>query len=156
MNNRTPAIACALALLLTALAQPAGAQAARDARTVAAEIDAATAQWISAFNRKSTADIVALYAADAVFFGTSSPVLRDRPQLVQEYFSTLPSLGDSTISLGDHRVQVLGDLAISTGFYTRVATEQGRTVSSPARFTFVYARRDGRWLIINHHSSALP
>jgi hypothetical protein len=121
-----------------------------------ADVDAATASWISAFNRKSTADIVALYARDAVFFGTSSPVLRDKPELVQEYFKTLPSLGDATISLGEHRIQVFGDTAISTGFYNRSTVEQGKVVISPARFSFVYAKRDGHWLIVNHHSSALP
>jgi uncharacterized protein (TIGR02246 family) len=121
-----------------------------------ADVNATTARWISAFNRKSTADIVALYAPDAVLFGTSSPLLRDKPALVLEYFSTLPSLGDATISLGEHRVQVFGSMAISTGFYTRSAVEDGRTVSNPARFTFVYSKRDGRWVIVNHHSSALP
>jgi uncharacterized protein (TIGR02246 family) len=122
----------------------------------AADIDATTAQWISAFNRKSTADIVALYAPDAVLFGTSSPVLRDKPALVREYFSTLPTLGNATISMGEHRVQVFGTTAVSTGFYTRSATQDGKVVNNPARFTFVYAKRDGRWVIVNHHSSALP
>jgi uncharacterized protein (TIGR02246 family) len=121
-----------------------------------ADVDAATARWISAFNRKSTADIVALYSPDAVLFGTSSPVLRDKPQLVMEYFSTLPSLGDATISVGERRVQVFGSTAISTGFYTRSAMQDGKLVSNPARFTFVYAKRNGRWMIVNHHSSALP
>ena len=135
--------------LLAAAAAPAMADAVAD-------VDAATAQWISAFNRKSTADIVALYAKDAVFFGTSSPLLRDKPELVQDYFKALPSMGDATIALGEHRVQLFGDTAISTGFYTRTAVEQGKTVTSPARFSFVYAKRGGRWLIVNHHSSVLP
>lgn len=140
-------------LLSIALLATAATPAWADAKT---DVDTATAQWISAFNRKSTTDIVALYAKDAVFFGTSSPVLRDTPELVQDYFKSLPTLGGATISLGEHRVQIFGDTAISTGFYTRTSVEQGKTVTSPARFTFVYAKRNGRWLIVNHHSSALP
>jgi hypothetical protein len=121
-----------------------------------ADVEAATARWIDAFNRKSTPDIVALYAADAVFFGTTSPVLRDAPALVQDYFKDLPALGSARISLGEHRVQMLGTVAISTGFYSRVSMQDGREVRNPARFTFVYQKRGAQWLIINHHSSALP
>lgn len=120
------------------------------------DVDAATGRWIDAFNRKSTTDITALYAPDAVFLGTSSPVLRDSPALVKDYFKDLPALGDSTISLGEHRVQVFGNTAISSGFYTRSSVQNGQTVRNPARFTFVYAKRGGQWVIVTHHSSALP
>jgi uncharacterized protein (TIGR02246 family) len=120
------------------------------------DVEAATAQWVSAFNRKSVADIVALYANDAVFFGTTSPVLRDSPTLVQDYFKTLPTLGDSVISVGDHRVQLFGDVAINTGVYTRTSTQDGKVVQNPARFTFVYQKRQGKWLIVEHHSSVMP
>jgi uncharacterized protein (TIGR02246 family) len=140
---------CALVLAVLATVAPARADDVAD-------VDATTAQWISAFNRKSTVDIVALYAPDAVFFGTSSPVLRDKPALVLEYFKSLPSQGDATISLGEHRVQLFGSTAVSTGYYTRSTMENGKVVKSQARFSFVYAKRDGRWVIVNHHSSALP
>jgi len=141
------------ALLLVTLALGMVPAAWADDR---ADVEAATARWIDAFNRKSTPDIVALYAADAVFFGTSSPVLRDKPALVQEYFKDLPALGSAQIVLGEHRVQMLGTTAISTGFYSRVSMQDGREVRNPARFTFVYQKRGAQWLIINHHSSALP
>ena len=121
-----------------------------------ADVEATTQRWISAFNRKSTDDIVALYAPDAVFHGTSSAVLRDTPALVREYFNGLANLGNSTMATAEHRVQLLGDVAISSGFYIRTATDGGKTVQTPARFTFVYARRGGQWLIVAHHSSALP
>jgi uncharacterized protein (TIGR02246 family) len=121
-----------------------------------ADVEAATQQWISAFNRKSAADIVALYAKDAVFFGTSSPVLRDTPELVRDYFKGIADLGDSTIAVGDHRVQVFGDVAINTGYYTRSSTQNGKVVQNPARFTFVYQLRQGKWMIVEHHSSAVP
>jgi uncharacterized protein (TIGR02246 family) len=121
-----------------------------------ADVEATTARWIDAFNRRSSTDIVALYASDAVFFGTSSPVLRDKPELVQEYFQSLATMGDAVISMGDHRVQVLGRVAINTGYYTRTAKQDGKEVKSPARFSFVYEKRGGKWLIVNHHSSAFP
>jgi uncharacterized protein (TIGR02246 family) len=121
-----------------------------------ADVDATTQQWVAAFNRKSAADIVALYAPDAILFGTSSPVLRDTPEKVRDYFKSLADLGDATISIGEHRVQVFGDVAVSSGFYTRSSAQTGTVVKNPARFTFVYQRRAGRWMIVSHHSSALP
>jgi uncharacterized protein (TIGR02246 family) len=121
-----------------------------------ADVEATTQQWIAAFNRKDTKAIVSLYANDAVFFGTSSPTLRDNPDMVRDYFKSLPTLGDAVITLGEHRIQLLGRTAINTGYYTRTSMQNGKEVKNPARFTFVYAKRDGKWVIINHHSSALP
>ena len=120
------------------------------------DVEAATSRWIDAFNRKSSHDIVALYAPDAVFFGTSSPVPRDKPELVQEYFKGLPGQGDAVISMGEHRVQLFGAVAINTGYYTRTTKQNGVEVKTPARFSFVYEKRGGQWLIVNHHSSAFP
>jgi uncharacterized protein (TIGR02246 family) len=141
-------------LLLLLLAVPVAATAAPARAT--ADVEAATQRWISAFNRKSTDEIVALYAPDAVFQGTSSPVLRDSPALVRDYFKGLANLGNSTMATGEHRVQVFGDIAINSGYYTRTSVDNGETTQSKARFTFVYARRHGTWLIVAHHSSALP
>jgi hypothetical protein len=111
---------------------------------------------VDAFNRKDAVAIVALYVPDAILFGTSSPVLRDTPALIGDYFRTLPDLGDAVITVGADRVQLLGGTAVHTGYYTRSAAREGQLVQNPARFTFVYAWRDGRWRILNHHSSALP
>ncbi len=139
------------------ISRSAAAASAALANTAAtADVESATQAWIDAFNRKSTTDIVALYARDAVFFGTSSPVLRDSPALVQDYFKGLADLGDATIATGDHRVQVFGDVAINSGYYTRTSVQNGKTVQNPARFNFVYQLRDGKWMIVEHHSSALP
>jgi len=150
--SRIKYLAALVALTLASLLG-AAPHALADDRT---DVEAATQRWISAFNRKSTDDIVALYAPDAVFHGTSSPVLRDTPALVREYFNGLANLGNSTMATAEHRVQLLGDVAISSGFYIRSATDNGKTAQTPARFTFVYARRGGQWLIVAHHSSALP
>ena len=146
-----------LSSALLALVLVVVAAAPRPALATQAEDVVATARlWVDAFNRKSAPDIVALYAADAVFFGTSSPLLRDSPAKVADYFASLPTLGDATITLGEHRVQLFGDVAILSGYYTRSFVQGGQLTQNPARFTFVYAKRAGRWQIVNHHSSALP
>lgn len=120
------------------------------------DIENAIDQWVHAFNRKDAEAIVSLYADDAVFFGTTSPVLRDSPELVWDYFKGLKDLGDSTISVGEHRIQLYDDIAINTGFYSRHYTQDGIKKTDHARFTFVYQKRDGQWKIVEHHSSALP
>src|SRR3954465_3567550 len=79
VNPMTHRITISLALLCALIGAPAFADPAKD-------VEATTQQWTAAFNPKSAADIVALYAKDAVFFGTTSPILRDTPALVQDYF----------------------------------------------------------------------
>jgi uncharacterized protein (TIGR02246 family) len=149
LRNTVPMLTAVLALTALTGATPAHADTAQD-------VEAATAEWIGAFNRKDAKAIVALYAPDAVFFGTSSPVLRDKPELVWDYFKSLPTLGNAEVTVGEHRVQVFGKLAINTGYYTRAYMDAGKLVRNPARFTFVYELRAGKWLIVNHHSSAPP
>jgi uncharacterized protein (TIGR02246 family) len=122
-----------------------------------ADVEAATQQWIAAMNHHNAAEIVGLYAPDAVFFGTASPVLRDKPELVWDYFKDTGAHRDSTMTLGDHRVQLFGAVAVNTGFYSfRRTGEDGKPIESAARFTFVYQRRKGKWMIVEHHSSRLP
>ena len=149
MTNSCRVLGTLVATMAVVMAAPAFADTRGD-------VEAATAQWIDAFNRKSATDIVKLYAPDAVFLGTSSPVIRDTPTLVAEYFKSLATLGDATNAVGEHRVQLFGDIAINSGYYTLTRTQDGRTTQSPARFSFVYQKRGGKWLIVSHHSSALP
>ncbi|WP_031348332.1 SgcJ/EcaC family oxidoreductase, partial [Xanthomonas phaseoli] len=55
-------------------------------------------------------------------------------------------------------VRVLDDdSAVDAGVYTFTLTDKaGNKSNVQARYTFVYEKRDGKWLIINHHSSAMP
>jgi uncharacterized protein (TIGR02246 family) len=120
------------------------------------DVAAATQAWIDAFNSHDPARVVALYDPEAVFWGTVSPTLRDTPDAIRDYFKGLPDQLQLKIELGEQRIRVYGDMAINTGSYTVSNVREGQPVTTPARFSFTYRQRDGRWMIVDHHSSAVP
>ena len=124
------------------------------------DVAAATQAWIAAMNSHDPERVVALYDAEAVLWGTRSPTLRDNPATVRDYFNLLSTVPpDYRGVLGEQRIRVYGDTAINTGTYTFIGPARdaaGKPISRPARFSFVYRNRDGRWLIVDHHSSAVP
>src|SRR5262249_19542902 len=42
------------------------------------------------------------------------------------------------------------------GYYTFSFTKDGEAKTPPARYSFTYVKRGGQWLIVDHHSSAMP
>jgi hypothetical protein len=45
---------------------------------------------------------------------------------------------------------------VNTGYYTFSYVKDGETKSLPARYSFTYVKRGEAWLIVDHHSSAIP
>ncbi|HTM07789.1 MAG TPA: SgcJ/EcaC family oxidoreductase [Verrucomicrobiae bacterium] len=121
------------------------------------DVAAATQTWVDAMNSHKPDRVFALYDQDAVLWGTRSPTLRDNPTSVRDYFNVLNTVPPTyKVVLDEQRIRVYGDIAIDTGSYTFSETREGKEVVRPARFTFVYRNRNGRWMIIDHHSSAKP
>lgn len=121
------------------------------------DVGAATQAWIDGMNSHNAERVVALYDAEAVLWGTRSSSLRDAAAAVQDYFKVLQTVPSSyKVTLGEQRIRIYGDIAINTGTYTFSEDRDGKPVTRPARFSFVYRNRDGRWLIVDHHSSAVP
>jgi uncharacterized protein (TIGR02246 family) len=121
------------------------------------DVGAATQAWIDAMNSHNAERVVALYDSEAVLWGTRSSTLRDTPATVRDYFKVLQTVPSSyKVVLGEQRIRIYGDIAISTGTYTFSEDRDGKPLTRPARFSFVYRSRDGRWLIVDHHSSAVP
>src|SRR5712691_1396262 len=50
------------------------------------DVAAAGAQWAKVFVDDNPDPILALYAKDAVFWGTLSPTRRETPEAIREYF----------------------------------------------------------------------
>ena len=115
----------------------------------------ATQSWADAFNSRVIENILARYSAEAVFWGTISPTLRDEPAEVRDYFEVIGP--DARVLLGDQRPRVFGDIAVNTGYYQFADIRDGKKTLVAARFSFVYERDEtGTWLIVDHHSSAVP
>jgi uncharacterized protein (TIGR02246 family) len=120
-------------------------------------VAAATQAWVNAMMSRDPERVVALYDAEAVLWGTVSPTIRDSPTSIRDYFKALPtSPPEFKAVIGEQRVRVYGDTAINSGTYTFTSVRDGKPTTTPARFSFVYRNRDGRWMIVDHHSSAVP
>lgn len=140
-------------LLLLLLAQNALAEKSAD-DAVSAQVAAATTEWITTFNTRDAARISALYAPDAVLWGTVSMTIRTTPGEILEYFEeSSAKRPDLRMFLGEYHVRLYGDIAINSGYYTSRNPVDGKEIVVPMRFTFTYRREGGRWMIVNHHSS---
>lgn len=146
-----PCLFTAVLLVLTYLPALANDDAVKE------EVIAATAAWAEAFNARNAQRIAALYADDAVFWGTISPTIRTTPEAVLEYFTNSTTKRPNLrIAVGEQHVRVYDDTAINSGYYTSRNVQDGQEIITPMRFTFVFHRRGGRWMIVSHHSSRMP
>ena len=86
-----------------------------------------------------------------------SPTVRADRAALRDYFVTafkaLPAL---KVTFGDQLIRVYDNTAVNTGYYTFSYVQNGETKTLPARYSFTYVRSGGRWLIVDHHSSAMP
>lgn len=126
---------------------------AAEEREVAALFD----RWNAALGTGNPERVAALYADDGVLLPTVSNKVRTSHAEIKEYFSHFLESKPRGV-INEREVRVLDeDSAVDAGTYTFTLTNaDGSTRKLPARYTFVYEKRNGKWLIINHHSSAMP
>jgi SnoaL-like domain len=72
------------------------------------DVAATTAQWGTIFPDDNPDLILALYAPDAVLWGTLSPTVRQGPAALREYFTAaFKVLPGHRVSFGDHQHRLL-------------------------------------------------
>ncbi|MDT0307125.1 SgcJ/EcaC family oxidoreductase [Streptomyces sp. DSM 44917] len=125
-----------------------------------AEIQALFEDWNAALATGDPEAVADLYAPDAALEPTLSNVIRTDRAGIVDYFEHFLAQSPSG-EIDQSYVEILGhDAAVDSGAYTfhltDPATGQARDVA--ARYTFVYERdrHTGEWLIVDHHSSAMP
>lgn len=121
-----------------------------------ADIGKLTAAWVDAFNSGDAARIASLYDREGVLIGTTAKQPVAGAAAISAYFRQAAGDGTARVALGEHTTRAYGDVAIDSGLYNFFFVRDGKPVLVPARYTLVYHRRDGRWLIVEHHSSRVP
>lgn len=121
------------------------------------DIAAAATVWGAALAEDTPDKVMALYAEDAVLWGTLSPKLRaDREAMLDYFVVGFKALPKRKVAFGDQLIRVYGDTAINSGYYTFSYVKDGETKTLPARYSFTYRKDGDKWLIVDHHSSAMP
>ena len=135
----------------------AACQTAPAPETAKSEIMAATQAWVAAFNACDAGAAGALYHPEAVLWGTVAPTIISTPVGIRQYFERVCSASPQPkVAMGEQLVRTFAEVGFNSGYYTFTVFPGGQARQSPARYSFAYRKTDGRWLIVDHHSSVLP
>ncbi|MFL6572859.1 MAG: SgcJ/EcaC family oxidoreductase [Burkholderiales bacterium] len=121
------------------------------------DVAAATAKWAQTLGQNDPDKVLVLYAGDGVLWGTLSPTVRADQAALRDYFvaafKVLPGL---KVTFGEQLIRVYGNTAVNTGYYTFSYTKDGEPRTLPARYSLTFVKAGESWMIVDHHSSAMP
>ena len=126
---------------------------AADAESI---LDIRVAAWRAAYDSRDPARISSQYATDAVFWGTTAKTVAATPAAIADYFKDAATRPNARVVFGEQHIRTYGDIAAITGNYTFTDFRDGKEISNASRFSLVFQRQGGKWLIVQHHSSRLP
>ena len=109
-------------------------------------------RWNASLKSLKPDEVLSNYAPDAILL----PTVSNQPRLTQaerrDYFAHF--LENKPQGVIDQRVIHLGcNDALDSGVYTFT---MGDGTKVRARYTFAYSYQNSQWLIVSHHSSAMP
>ena len=109
-------------------------------------------EWNTALQTGEPENVPALYESNAILLPTISNQVRHDHEEIKAYFIHFLAKGPKGV-INESNIRTFGNIAINSGIYTFTFSD-GNSVQ--ARFTYVYRWNGQRWLIVEHHSSALP
>jgi ketosteroid isomerase-like protein len=139
------ALACAVTLAATVLAQPA--------TDPGKEVREANVRRFAAMVRADTAELDQRLADDLTYIHSTGE-LNDKAQLLAAITSKATQY--HSIEPWDTDVRVYGETAVVTGRVAMKVTAKGQDLAFVARYTAVYVRRDGTWKLAAWQSTRLP
>ncbi len=123
------------------------------AQDTKADITALFDEWNSALQTGNPQKVATLYEeGTAILLPTVSNRVRHNREEIADYFVQFLAKGPMG-KIDEENVRIFDEIAINSGIYTFTF---GDDSSVQARFTFVYRWNGQRWMIVEHHSSAMP
>ena len=121
---------------------------------------AAYQKFFAAFTNDNQDQIAALFASDALFYGTASAELVTTPSSVKRYFANAlnSARGNVKATPFEQTALVLSDsVVLVSGKWQSERTLDGKmTTAGPSRITVVIEKRADQWLIVQFHNSPTP
>jgi uncharacterized protein (TIGR02246 family) len=127
-----------------------------DAMATEAEIAALFDRWNETLQTGDPHDVALLYAEDGVLLPTVSNKPRTNRAEMADYFEHFQQLQPKG-AINEQHIDILDEnSAINSGIYTFDLVRDGAPTQVTARYSYVYEKVNGKWLIKSHHSSAMP
>jgi len=156
--TRLTVLACALACI----AVPGFANAQTQSTMTCApitkeEIATLFDRWNASLATHDADKVTANYAPDAVLLATVSNRPRTDSASIKDYFvHFLERNPQGTIDTRTIRIGCNTASDVGTYTFKLAGKTPGTTDTVKARYSFIYELRDGKWVIVHHHSSAMP
>jgi uncharacterized protein (TIGR02246 family) len=120
------------------------------------DVKAALSEWVQRVETGTVDDIVSLYDKDSVMLSAFAVAPMTSHDQLRGYYKKVVMEPNRKVDVTTQDVRQFGNVATNTGLYVFHFEQDGEPVDVPARFTFVYVLKDGKWSIISHHSSRVP
>ena len=114
--------------------------------------------WVTAVNRCDMDAIMQLFAADAIFYGTSTKTLITSSEGVRQYFEeAFAQLQPLSMSIDNKKMlSVSGDVMLLACSDKWSVTLDGQQQVMFGRLVLTAAIKQGQWKIVSFHRSVMP
>lgn len=115
------------------------------------------ARWARAVESLYVDRVLACYHPQhPCLWGTVAGHRRDSADDIRTYFNHFLAKDWIVVHFDRPYVRVSDGLAINSGYYTFVWEADAKETTLNARYSMVYEKVGDAWLIVEHHSSAMP
>jgi uncharacterized protein (TIGR02246 family) len=95
------------------------------------------------------------YAEDASMFSEDQAYrIRGKADLVRAMKALIDQIDVASYQMLDPQVQVLGNTALLTYYFSLTGTSGGENFSHSGKISVVFVKQDGKWRVLHDHSSA--